>query len=188
MKALKPRRKTGTKNISKTEFLFLILSTFISQPHSYTATLPRSKSSKQLLKGRQLNLWDMNVDKNPGQHRERHHCPQTWRSRKGLAWIPRSSERSIYFSIYKMERIIIRFYKSWLIGSLLQIGIRTLGHIQIYLVVSMALKQNPSIIIVEEDVFHCGILVEDKCSWKQMLRLTGTSPNEMQVCQAQPFN
>lgn len=103
-----------------------------------------------MLKVRQLNLWAVNVDKNPVQHRERRHCPQTRRSRKGLAWTPRSSGCSVYFSIYKMEGIIIRCYEAWLIGALIQIGTRTLGHIQIYLVVSMALKQNPSIILAED--------------------------------------
>lgn len=49
-----------------------------------------------------------------------------------------------------MEGIIIRCYEAWLIGALIQIGTRTLGHIQIFLVVSMALKQNPSIILAED--------------------------------------
>lgn len=95
------------------------------------------------------------------------------------------SDCHAYFSVCKMERLIIKFSESRLIGALKQIGTWALGHIQKYPVVSTALKQNPS--IIEENVFLCGILAEDKCSQKPMLRLTGTNPNKTQVCQAKPL-
>lgn len=88
-------------------------------------------------------------------------------------------------SQFVKQRGVIKCCASWERGVLKQIETRAPGHLQKYLVVSTDLQQNPSILTVEENVFHCGILAEDNVPGNQCL--TGTNPNKTQVCQAKPF-